>query len=141
VGRALDPHKETIDHIDDDFTNNRWSNLRIIPRGKHTSEDRVTVVEVLTKCVWCSSLAKKRPNQLNHNAKLGKAGPFCTRSCAAKYSREVQLERKEPFSAQPFVPTEERLYKKRTKDGGICVASLVGDGISENDILQYCSKK
>jgi len=141
LGRTLDPHKETIDHLDGDFTNNAWSNLRIVPRGKHVSEDLVAVAEVIIKCVWCGNLAKRRPSQLNRNAKLGKAGPFCTNTCASQYGRAVQLDRIAPFPAQPYVPTSERLYQKRVKHGGLRVADVIDASITERDVLQHCSKR
>lgn len=91
LGRELDPNKETIDHIDDDFTNNDLSNLRVIDRSNHSSEDNLRVRNVKITCVWCGSEAYKRPGRLDSNSKLGKAGPFCGRSCAGKYGKSVQM--------------------------------------------------
>jgi len=140
LGRELDPVEETVDHIDDDFTNNAWSNLRIVPKSKHVAEDQKLAVKVTVKCRLCGALARKRPNHLNHNAKMGKAGPFCSHKCTGTYSREVQLGRRGPLPPQPAVPTSKRLYKKQKKTGGVLVVDLVDETITEQDILQYCSK-
>ena len=79
LGRELHPDNETIDHIDGDFTNNDLSNLRIVPRSKHISEDQKKVRPVAFFCVWCGKLAARHAKDLHHNSRLGKVGPFCGR--------------------------------------------------------------
>ena len=91
LGRELDPDLETIDHVDRNFTNNDPSNLRIIPRKQHCAEDATYVEMVEIECALCGQKATKDPNDLKHNKEQGKAGPFCSRSCAGYYSRYVQL--------------------------------------------------
>lgn len=43
------------------------------------------------ECALCGKKVKKKGNVVQHNKKMGKAGPFCGRSCAGIYSRYVQL--------------------------------------------------
>jgi hypothetical protein len=38
----------------------------------------------------CGKKAIKDPNDLKHNKLMGKAGPFCGRSCAGLYGAYVQ---------------------------------------------------
>ena len=116
LGRALHPVKETVDHIDRDFTNDSLENLRVVPMGKHAREDHVRVRRVQVTCVRCRKKALKRARDLHNNAKKGKAGPFCSRRCAGKYSAEVQNGKRKPLPPQKFMPVEERSYympKKR----------------------------
>jgi len=41
---------------------------------------------------------------------LGKAGPFCGKSCSGKYGELVQNGKIEPLESQPEVPLEKREY-------------------------------
>lgn len=90
IGRELDPNIETIDHIDGNFSNNNFDNLRIIERSEHAKQDAIYVEKVEIICPLCGNTALKRAKDLAHNKKNGKAGPFCGRSCAGKYSSYVQ---------------------------------------------------
>jgi hypothetical protein len=89
LGRKLDPEKETIDHIDGDFTNNSLENLRVIDRVKHASEDVVRRKPVKCKCVYCG--AKCTPVKKNGNGRKC-AGPFCSKSCIGKYTRDIKKD-------------------------------------------------
>ncbi len=141
LGRELDPDNETVDHIDDDFTNNAWANLRIVGRSKHIREDQYVVTKkVWVKCAGCGALRAKDPRMLHRNALLGKAGPFCTRRCAGIYVAQVVAGARDPLPPQQAYPTETRAYTKRGKVGGVLVADLVDAAISEEDILRHCSR-
>jgi len=82
---------ETVDHCDRDFTNDNISNLRIKVRAMHASEDAKRVKDIEIICILCGEKALKKARDLQHNAKLGKAGPFCGRKCAGKYSKAIQM--------------------------------------------------
>jgi hypothetical protein len=100
LGRELDPILETVDHIDGDFTNNDYANLRIIPLDRHTREDarRANLIEIT--CVFCGKQAWKRGNNLRHAETQQKAGPFCSRQCAGKYGAELQNGRQEKLNRE-----------------------------------------
>ena len=125
VGRELLPN-ETIDHIDRDFTNDSLDNLRIIGRSEHTKDDikRVKLKEII--CVRCGQTAMKRASYLHGNAKQKKAGPFCGRSCAGKYGKDVQMNKIKLLSAQPKCPKKERIYFYNEKAGVAKLAETQG---------------
>ncbi len=107
LGRELDPVLETVDHIDRDFTNNELSNLRVISLHDHLQQDAIRVELVTITCVLCGKTAKKRANNLAHNSKLGKAGPFCGKVCVGKYGAALQNLRQERLPVQPGVETRD----------------------------------
>jgi len=115
LGRYLDPNQETIDHLDRNPNNNRPTNLRILPRSKHAAEDVTRVKLVNTNCITCGEALKRRPNDLESNAKQCKAGPFC-KPCAGRYG--VQIQQGYPrFPPQLGCPATARTYYKREKAG------------------------
>lgn len=93
IGRELDSELETVDHIDKNFMNNDLSNLRIIPRSEHVKQDSVRLKKILLVCLWCNKEFERNANHHANNKRKGKDGPFCDRSCGAKYGHEKQLGR------------------------------------------------
>jgi hypothetical protein len=85
---------ETIDHIDCNFLNNELSNLRILMRSEHSYLDVKRRISETFKCLICNnefSLDGKKLNDATQARLKGKTGPFCSRSCAGKYGKLVQL--------------------------------------------------
>lgn len=85
---------ETVDHIDGDYENNQLSNLRVLDRSRHISIDVKRLEPQEFECPECGSKFVKEGSKLHDvisNRRKGKAGPFCSKSCAGKYSRRVQL--------------------------------------------------
>lgn len=111
VGRRLDPNLETVDHIDSNFDNNDISNLRIVPRDQHSADDTRRVKPVKFTCAWCNNEFERSPRLIRDKAKKNKAGPFCSRKCAGKYSRMLQLKLIDKFDSQKAVDSE--YYKRK----------------------------
>jgi hypothetical protein len=110
LGRRLDPNLETVDHIDSDVENNDINNLRIVPRDQHSADDTRRVKPIKFECAWCDKEFTRSPRLIRDKAKKGKAGPFCSRTCAGKYSRQLQLKLIEKLDSQHAVDSE---YFKR----------------------------
>lgn len=125
LGRPLDQDLETVDHIDSDFLNNELDNLRIMPRKEHSAEDTRRVKNVKFNCAWCQKEFERSPRLIRDKAKKNKAGPFCNRICAGKYSRMLQLKLIDKFDAQQTVDSE--YYKRK-------YASIL---ISQEDIINF----
>lgn len=96
--RLLDGLTETVDHIDEDFTNDDFTNLQVLSRGnnilKSFSLHPERFAEYLKfNCVECNSefllLARQyKGNQLSQK----RAGPFCSKYCSGHYGKKVQME-------------------------------------------------
>jgi hypothetical protein len=111
LGRHLDPDSETIDHIDGNFDNNDVNNLRIVPRNEHSGDDTRRAKTVKFNCAWCGNEFERSPRLIRDKAKKNNAGPFCSRRCAGKYSRKLQLKLIEKLSPQQHIETE--YYKRK----------------------------
>lgn len=102
IGRILE-EDETVDHIDGDFNNNEPSNIRIVDRSTHAGDDAKRYKEQSFICPECQAVFKLIGKKLHDavvNRQRGKAGPFCGRSCAGRYSKRVQM------GAKPLKPVE-----------------------------------
>lgn len=97
--RELGPD-ETVDHIDNDFTNNDWDNLRVLSRPAHCAADALRVVPITLPCSWCGNLVTLSNGQRSKRASV-KAGPFCSRSCSGKYGAFVS-NGGDPMQRQEF---------------------------------------
>lgn len=105
IGRMLD-EDETVDHINRDFTDDRLENLQIKLRSIHASDDAKRVRGVQIKCAYCGKISFKEARNIRQNSKMKKAGPFCSKSCAGKYSNEIQNGRRSPLPPQKKVKSQ-----------------------------------
>lgn len=110
LGRKLHKDKETVDHMDSNFDNNRLDNFRVMPRHEHSAEDTRRVRESEFTCIFCNKKFNRLPRIVRDKAKQGKSGPFCGRSCAGKYGRMKQLNLIQEMAKQQHVPS---VYYKR----------------------------
>jgi hypothetical protein len=93
LGRYLKDN-ETVDHLNCNFNDNDPDNIRVIDRKIHAFEDakRHKTKEFL--CPLCGdnfALSGRKLHDTIWNRKKGNAGPFCSRSCAGKYGKNVQI--------------------------------------------------
>jgi len=106
LGRELNPETETVDHLDFNFNNNDINNLRVVPRAEHSADDTRRVKLIKLKCAWCDCDFERSPRLLRDKAKKGKAGPFCSKKCAGKYARKLQLKLIDKLGPQSHVESE-----------------------------------
>ena len=83
---------ETCDHIDGDFTNNDLSNLQVLSRRDNILKynEEHPGEEAKYTCPQCGTDFMRRIYKVRGNRKQGKAGPFCSKSCAGKYGADIQ---------------------------------------------------
>jgi hypothetical protein len=106
LGRILHPDLETIDHLDCDFQNNDISNLRIVPRKEHSGDDTRRVKLVDFTCSLCGKPFQRSPRLVRDKSKKGVTGIFCSRECAGRYSRKLQLGLIDKMPVQPYIESE-----------------------------------
>lgn len=111
LGRKLDPDKETVDHWDSDKYNNDISNLRLMKRDEHSANDTRRVLPAKLQCSWCDKEFERSPRVVRDKHRKGVGGAFCSRSCAGKYARSIQLGVMEKLPPPPKV--ESKYYKKK----------------------------
>ena len=110
LGRYLE-NNETVHHIDGNFSNNNLSSLKVIDRSSHASNDCRRLVSKSFVCPICLKTFVQEGSSLSatiQNRRKGKAGPFCSRSCAGKYGKNVQLgqEKLETIKVEPEYTTK-----------------------------------
>ena len=111
---------ETVDHIDCDFLNNEIHNLRVIGQSLHIKEDCKHLAPMTFRCPTCNtefSLVGSRLSWCLSSRKRGKAGPFCNRKCAGKYSRSLQLGRTEVITPLNLTPKYIKLKYDESPSG------------------------
>lgn len=79
---------ETVDHINNDFTDNRIENLQILTLIENNKKENILHPRKTYTfiCPNCEKEATKWENNVKNNLKKGKQGPFCSRKCAGQYT-------------------------------------------------------
>jgi hypothetical protein len=97
---------QTVDHIDRDHNNNDINNLRIMPRSEHSRDDTRRVKLLKFVCSMCQKDFERSPRLIRDKSKKGKSGPFCSRQCAGRYARQLQLKLLDKLPGQPYIESE-----------------------------------
>lgn len=84
LGRPL-LDSETVDHIDGDFTNDNLDNLQLLTLADNIKKSSKGIEWLLFDCPVCGEEFLKTARSYRANQiKQGKAGPYCSKSCAGK---------------------------------------------------------
>ena len=91
LGREL-LSEETVDHINNDFTDDNPDNLQILSRADNAKKAMALKPSQLGTftCPLCLVSFTRAIRAVRHNqGDQSKAGPFCSRSCAGRYSHTI----------------------------------------------------
>ncbi len=128
LGRYLDPNSETVDHIDNDITNNDITNLRLLARPDHSAIEALKLKEQEFVCSICSGkfiLTGPKLHNAYTNRLRGFIGPFCSKSCSGKASH---LSKNDPRSVAHNIKRE----KYNQKYPEILINCLDSDTVINN---------
>lgn len=80
---------ETVDHIDEDKTNDRYSNLQLMALKNNAYKSARKLVPKTVRCAECRhKITLTKAQRERRSAK--KAGPFCSRTCSGRYGAQVR---------------------------------------------------
>ena len=91
LGRKL-LSDEHVDHKDDIKIHDWIENLQILDPPANTRKTKGEITFFEFTCPECNGPGMQRLSHVRHNRDMGKAGPFCGRSCAGKYSQKIQAQ-------------------------------------------------
>lgn len=84
LGRKL-LDEETVDHDDEDFTNDDLSNLKLLSREANALKSIVPAELVDLICKYCGASFKRRKVVEHYNRVTRETdGPFCSKHCVGK---------------------------------------------------------
>lgn len=85
LGRKL-LESEHVDHINDNFTDNHIENLQLLSQDENSRKSAKDKELISFICPICKKESTKSASKVRHNRLQGKAGPFCSKSCAGKWT-------------------------------------------------------
>lgn len=78
--------EETVDHIDNDFTNDSFDNLQLLTRKENVEKSIVKAKYITLICKTCNTSFERREVIYNYNKNIRKKdGPFCSHRCVGKF--------------------------------------------------------
>lgn len=94
LGRYIDENKETVHHKNGDIADDRIENLELVERSAHSRMHVVKAAVIKVVCPVCDKEFEVLERQYRANqVKQGRAGPFCSKRCAGKYGKAVQMNK------------------------------------------------
>lgn len=104
---------ETIDHIDGNPLNNELSNLRVLSRQEHCSNDCVRNNPITVTCTYCGKTFKIDGNKISSRNRKDRhlSGYFCSRKCSGKYGKEIQLHLREHEQKEKIIASKYRRHQ------------------------------
>lgn len=122
--------KYDVDHIDRNHQNNAVENLQILDKKHHAIKDSSNARFIKVKCQHCSKKFLLLWRQYaNNTLKQGKAGPYCSRSCAGVASHS------ENRSFAIYTYEESFLLKDPSKDDVFGIKLI--DVFSKENLERY----
>ncbi len=87
LGREL-LEEETVDHINEDFTDDRIENLQLLTREENSAKAMIDKPAKIYEfiCPNCGKESWKFLRDVKANRSKGKKGPYCSRICAGKHT-------------------------------------------------------
>ncbi len=85
LNRTLDPDKETVDHINNDKTDDRIENLQLLTRKDNSAKSAKGRTLVTLNCPQCA-IEFTREKRQTHLTKGG-VRTFCSRRCSILYNK------------------------------------------------------
>lgn len=88
-----------VDHIDEDATNDSLTNYQLLTKEENKKKHLDAHPEKQKKmldliCALCDVSFQREERRIKQNQRSqGKAGPFCSKSCAGRYGTMVQNNR------------------------------------------------
>lgn len=96
AGRRL-RRNEHVHHLDENFCNDDISNLELKVASDHIREHRPAAELLASICPECEKSFSASARYVRYSQqKQNKAGPFCSKSCAGKYSQKLGSARRTP---------------------------------------------
>lgn len=85
LGREL-TKEETVDHINNDFTDDRIDNLQLLSLRDNVLKSKIGKEAIMYSfsCLCCGKEAVRELYKVERNWKLGRSGPYCGKQCAGK---------------------------------------------------------
>ena len=92
LGRLL-VGNETVDHDDENKTNDDYDNLKILTRADNARKSIKPAKLYTFICPECGNEATKLLSNVKGNKKKCRDGPFCSRNCAGRFTERKQINK------------------------------------------------
>ena len=104
---------ETVDHIDGNPLNNELSNLRVLNRQEHCSNDCIRNNSIIVTCTYCGKTFEIEGSKINSRNRRDRhqSGYFCSRRCSGKYGKEIQLHLREHEQKEKIIASKYRRHQ------------------------------